>query len=295
MNDLIGSPIETLLQEELEKCHAPVSGYFVACAIVTEKDTYVGHNYEFENPTVFEHAETRTLRKVLDKEKNPQITKIIMSGAGKVQKFKSYIPCYSCTHALHPYITTNTSIYLLPLEGTTETLSVNFNELFSSYGDLPYSKIKNAGTESLRAELIEKTILKGKELDFIVDLALLGKKESIEFYLTGSATGRGAVSTLIINKTNGSYRDLDLITVVKKDYVDTEKNIEKLLIKHYAKFIKEKRPIPTHQNREGVVLEKTFYYCGENKQLIDFTFSTDFQGSFCYHSYELKNWFHQLS
>lgn len=296
MDNITDTKIKELLNLELKKCHAPVSGYYVACALITEKGTYIEHNYEFENPTVFEHAERRALKLALENETKPKILRIIMQGGGKVNKFKYYIPCYTCTQDLKPYTTKETSVYLLPLKDTTQNLSVNFTEVDLSYQDLPYSKIENNDTNLLLAELSAKTILKGRELDFIADLVMYGKKEDIGFYLTGSATGRGAVSTLIINKTNGSYKDLDLIGIVNEDnLLLTEKKFEFFLIKHYGFFTKEDRSIPAHQNREGVVLKKAFYYCGVDKQLVDFTFSTNFKGSFLYHAYELKNWFHQLS
>lgn len=104
---------------------------------------------------------------------------------------------------------------------------------------LLYSKITSGDNKTLRQELLAKTILKGKELDFVIDLSLLGKKEGIEFYLTGSATERGAVSTFIINKIGGSYRDIDLIAVVKKDYVSTGNKVEELIRKQYGFFVEK--------------------------------------------------------
>jgi cytidine deaminase len=296
MYDFIDQQTESVLQRELNKCHAPVSGYFVACAIFTEKDVYIDHNYEFENPTIFEHAEIRTLKKVLKIENKPKILKIVMIGGGKVKKFKYYIPCYTCTNALSPYITNTTSVHLLPMPNSKKTLSAKFGELIASYVDLPYSKIDSNDRESIKVELQEKTILKNKELDFITDLSLLGKKENIEFYLTGSATGRGAVSALIMNKTDSSYGDIDLILITPDGYEKIKSELELLLIKNYGSFTEENRSIPIHQNKKGVVLKKIFYHCGiDEKMLVDITFSKDFRGSFHYHEYELKNWFHQIS
>jgi len=291
----IDALIEQTLRKEIEKCHAPVSGYFVTCALITQKNIYFGHNYEHEHPTIFEHAEERTLKEVLKHESNPVITRIVMFGGGRIKKFKYYIPCFTCAHTLLPYVNDNTFIDLMPLAGTEERLSVTFKELILSYQDFPYSRIKSVKREMIVDEIQEKTILKGKDLEFVVDLTVYGKRNKVGMYLTGSSTGRGAVSNLIIQKTNGTYNDLDLICVSKDDYKLVELAVEELIIKHYGFFEKVDRQIPEHQNVKGVVLKKTFYYCGLKNRLIDFTFSTDFKGSFLYHAYELKNWFHELS
>ncbi|MFA6295395.1 MAG: cytidine deaminase [Candidatus Paceibacterota bacterium] len=296
MNSFIDRDTELLIRNEITKCHAPVTGLFVVCAIFTEKDVYINHNYEFESPVLFEHAEDRVLKKVLKNEKRPVIKKIVMLGAGRVMKFKYYTPCYSCTQIIQPFVTSDTTVHLLPLGETTETLSITFNELVSSYRDMSYSKIENSDIRLLREELEEKTILKDKDLDFVVDLVLLGRKKKIEYYLTGSSTGRGGVSTLIINKTKSSYHDVDIIGIAKCNCEEVENTVEGLLIKHFNQFRKEERFIQKFKDNKNIILKQYFYYCGENgDNIIDLTLSSSFKGSFSYRAYELKNWFHQLS
>jgi cytidine deaminase len=293
MND---QEIIPALKEEIKKAHAPVSGYLVACALVTERVIYTGHNYEHENPVVFEHAEARVLKDILGKEKNPKIKKIVMLGGGKVEKFKFYTPCFGCSQTLHPYIDVNTEIVLLPLKEGGTGLSLTFDELWESYKNLPYSKISSSDYDSIKTELESKTLLKGRDLNFMADLRLLGLDEGVEFYMTGSATGRGAAGSLILRKLNKSYRDIDLIAVVKKDHDQIKLKVDYLINKHYGFLRKENHNVRDYNNKNGVIFEKVFYYCGiESDCVIDFTFSKDFSGSFHYIAYEFRNWFHQIS
>jgi cytidine deaminase len=287
---------ESLLGTELLKCNAPISGILVAAAIITEKGIYFGHNIEKENPVIFEHAEIMAFSEVLSHEKEPIIIKIFMAGGGKVDKFKFYTPCFSCSHKLAPYMAKDATVTLLPLSNTQDKLTITFAELIASYSQVPYSMIQSSTFDKVQAELISKTVLVDKDIDFVTDLTLLGLKEKVQFYLTGSSTGRGGVSTLLNAKTHQKYRDIDIIGVIENDFDKIEIEIEKIIIKHYAVFSKLEKPVPDHQNKQGVVFKKTNYYCGEKKeQMIDFSFSSSFKGTLAYHAYEIKNWFHQLS
>lgn len=287
--------LANMLTQEIRSCHAPVTGYLVTCALLTDHGVYLGHNIEHENPTVFEHAESVAIQKMLQSETQPIIRKIVMYGGGNVKKFKYYIPCFSCTHELAPYIQLETPIHLLPLEGYSEHLEVTFSELIASYADLPYSKLAAGQLPELLRELKHKTLLQGTDLSFVADLTMFARQHDIEIYLTGSSTGRGAVSKLIMEKTGHPYRDIDIIAASHLDLAVVESGIEQRIKQHYGFFRKEPRPIPPHQNLHGVVRQKTFYHCGPDQKIIDFTLSSDFKGSFHYRSYELKNWFHQLA
>lgn len=287
--------IDLLLREELKKCHAPVTGYCVVSAIVTEKDTYIEHNHEEVGSVIFQHAEIRVLEKILRSEEKPVIKKIFMLGGGVIKKIKYYTPCYTCTVKLKSYVTPETTVIILPLQDSNGHITFTFEELVESYADAPYSKFQSTGLSGIKKELIEKTILKEEDVKFMADLILLGLEKGIELYLTGSSTGRGGVSRLLMSKTSTSYGDIDIIVVTKDSCLKITEYIEKIIAKHYGKFVKNERVVPAHQNTKNVVLGKVYYMCGENgDKLIDFTFSTDFKGSLSYHAYELKNWFHQL-
>jgi cytidine deaminase len=288
--------LEELVTKELRKCVAPISGIFVAAAIVTEEGVYFGNNIERTDPVVLEHGEMMALKEALIKEENPKIKKIVMAGGGKVNKFKFYTPCFGCSHSFLPYVTGATEIVLAPLTGVNNGLTITFGELWQSYSQLPYSKIGSTKNPELRAELSQKTVLNEKDLDFVSALALFGISSGISFYLTASASGRGGVSTMLNEKTGQEYRDIDLIAIITSNFEATEKEIELLIRDHYGVFLKEDKPVPAHHNRNGVVFKKSFYFCGPQKdKLLDFTFSTDLKGALAKNEYEVKNWFHQLS
>lgn len=289
--------IETLVKKELTKCHAPLSGYLVACALVTDKSVYFGHNYEHENTNIIEHAEYRALMAAKKAESDPRIKRIILAGGGNVRKFKYYIPCFSCAEFMRKYIDTDIEIYLLPIEGDTKDFRITFDELVECYKELPFSMIEAFTTEEIKKELQAKTILQGIDLDFISDLSRLGKLQRVNFYLTGSSSGRGAVSNLVRAKTNRPYRDIDLIAVLgETSFPEIEHEVESMLARHYKTYVKEKRPLLVHQSKPGVVFAKTFYYCGEmGERIVEFAWCSTFKDSFSYSAYQQRNWFHQLS
>ncbi|MFA6502942.1 MAG: hypothetical protein WCT45_01640 [Candidatus Paceibacterota bacterium] len=288
--------LESIVQAELQNARAPLTGILVASALLTEKELYLGHNEEKGDPIVFEHSETVGLQKALAAEGTPKILKIVMAGGGTVDKFKFYTPCFSCTHALAPFMADGATVVLTALPNINETLVLTFDELFASYAQVPYSKINTDTASIIRSELGTKTVLEGEDIDFIADLTALGLSEGIEIFLTGSASGRGGVSTLLNKKTNHKYRDIDIIAVIDKDFSTIEAKIEEMLRDHYGFFTKIEKPILPYQNKQGVVFKKSNYYCGEGKSpMIDFSFSKSFSGTLAYHAYEIKNWFHQLT
>ena len=289
--------IEVLVKKELTKCHAPLSGYLVACALVTEKSTYFGHNYEHEDTNIIEHAEYRALLAAQKAESNPRVLKIILAGGGNVRKFKYYIPCFPCAELLRKCVHTDIEIHMLPIEGDTKDLKITFDELMDSYVELPYSFIEASTIEEIRKELEAKTILQAVDLDFISELSHFGKFNRVNFYLTGSSSGRGAVSNLIRAKTNRPYRDIDLIAVLRKEsFLEVEHEVESILAKHYKSYVKEKRPLLIHQSKPDVVFAKAFYYCGEKgERIVEFAWCSTFKDSFSYPAYQQRNWFHQIS
>jgi cytidine deaminase len=289
--------IKNKLLQKLDKCNAPVTGIHVVCCLVTKKGYYFGHNSESENPIVFKHAEMEALSHAMGLEKNPEIISIYTSGGGNAKKLKLICPCFGCTEALSKYVIPETQVCLLPPEEIGDKLNFNFNELVLSYSNIPYSKIEGSTLKEVRGDLLNKTILKNIDVDFISELRIYGINNNVEFYLTGSSTGRGGVSSLIIKKTNGIYGDLDIICVVESTKIEkTIKDFEIMVEKYYSVFKKEERIIPEFKNKTGVLISQYFYKCGLTyNTTIDITFSKNFNNSFTYKEYQLRNWFHQIS
>lgn len=289
------SDILALLEKELASCHAPVTGYFIACALVTDRGIYFGHNHEKEHPVTFTHAEDSAIGHMLANETNPRIRKIFMYAGGKVKKFKLYTPCFSCTEHLAPYVSPDVPVHLFPLAGTSHDLTVTYHEVAESYRDLPYSDLRGPDMETLTKNLQTHTLLSEKDRAFVADLAVTGSCEGVACYLTGSTTGRGGVSQLIMKKTGMEYRDIDMILASTKNPEEVEGLFESVIMRHFASFEKEIRLVPAYKNVRGVITRMYYYHCGPEKKLLDFTLSTDFCGSFSYRPYELRNWFHKLS
>ena len=287
---------DDIVVKELERCIAPMTGILVAAAFFTDRGTYLGHNIERQNPTIFEHAERMALRNMLESEASPRIRRIAMAGGGKTEKYKYYTPCFACAHAIVPYTDENTEIILAPLPGKNSGMKLLFSEVLASHGQLPYSRFASTELSSMEKELEEKTELVGKDVGFIADLAILGLSAGASFYLTGSASGRGGVSNLLNSRSGQAYRDIDLLAVITRDFPGREADIERLITKHYGSFRAVPKELPPHHNIRGVVFKKTFYYCGPGEdKLLDFTFSTDLKGTLAKSEYEMMNWFHQLS
>lgn len=286
--------IKFLLEKELEKSKAPITGFLIACAIITENNIYFSHNFEQENSDIFEHAEQNALNEILKQEKNPIIKKIIMLAGGKIKKFKNYTPCSICSHVLAPYMKHNGIIELMPIEGINKKLKLKFNEVLKSYAKLKYSKIENTEEKKLKLELRKKTYLKEKDLNFVLDLILLGIKNKLGLYLTGSSCGRGGISNLVMKKTKCGYRDIDLIIIVKSNIEKIQKDIENLLTYNYSNFTIENKLVPKHKNKKGVVLKNLVYHIN-HKTIIDLTFATNIDGAFRQPPYEKGNWYHQLT
>jgi len=288
--------IERLLREEVSLCHAPVTGIFVASAIYTDKAIYLEHNYEFQDPVVFEHSETRSLKHILTQENNPKIHKILLSAGGNANKFKSYVPCYNCATILSSYIQKDASVSLLELPNRNNGLEFSFEELLEAYKSLPFSEIKSNELEEIKKEIEEKTELRDKDLNCISTLTKFGKENNIGIYLTGSSTKRGGAGTMLNKKSGNKYRDIDILFVANGNTENLEKYLEDTITSHYEIFTKRHREIPSIHNPKGVVFKKYIYSCGKDLETtIDCAYSTNFEGTLAYHAYELKNWFHKLA
>lgn len=282
--------IDDLVKNEVNLSQATVTGYCISCAIVTGKDFYLGHNHEYENPFYFEHAEKAALSNALQREVAPLIKKVVMFGQGKAKKFKHYTPCPSCLGMLSQYTTRETKIRLLGNDSSPKGLEFGIDELAQCYEGFSYSEIASS-------QLKNKTLLKPKDRRFIIDLIACGQRNKMKFYLTGSASGRGGASNLLMAKMNCSYEDLDLVCVLKNasQLAQAEIDIESALHEHYGSVTKVVRKVGRHINPKNVILSRTYYYLVDGKEpFIDLTYSLHLSGSFVRQDYEINNWFHAL-
>lgn len=283
--------IKIQIQKEYKKSKALVTGARIACGLVTQKALYYGHNSEQkgQNPSEFIHAEKDALEKALLVEKTPLINKIVMFGGGAIRKFKNYAPCSNCVDCLKQYTNSQTNVLFLPLK-KSKSLILSFREMVESYKKLQYSKLSK---KNMIKELENKTFLRKKDILFVSQLINLKKSKVESIFLTGSSSGRGGVTSLIMKKTKRSYNDIDLIFIVKYHEINL---IESLLDEQincvYGSLIKINKPVPPHKNKKGVVIKNLIYEI--QNQIIDITFATNIDGAFRQPLYEKRNWFHQL-
>jgi hypothetical protein len=285
-----------MLREEVSLCHAPVTGIFVASAIFTEKAVYFEHNYEYQDPVVFEHSEIRAFQYILTHEESPKITKILLAAGGKANKFKSYVPCYTCLTTWMPYIKKGSHVSLLELPGINKGLHFTVEELAEAYKSLPFSEISGDTLVEIKKEIGGKTELKGTDLDCISVLTKYAKENCIGMYLTGSSSNRGGAGTFLNRKNGDKYRDIDILFITTSNVEELEEYIGETLHTYYGSWTRTLKEILPIHNPQGVVFKKCIYSCGQNAETtIDCAFSTNFEGTLGYHAYETKNWFHKLA
>jgi cytidine deaminase len=292
------SAISARLKKEISPLEASVTGYFISCAIETELGMYFDHNVENPDTLEFEHAEHRTLTKALESEESPKIKRVLMYGEGKVLKSKHYVPCLYCARELLKYIQLDTTIKLLQVSDKGKEREFNFQEVLHSYRTYERSNLY-AHDRNERCEFLNTdTLLRGNDRDFILDLVDLCVEDEVSLYITGSASGRGGFSNYLLQKTEESYKDIDLFFVLQDSrawefFLDKIRN---LVQKHYNGLELFFRNVPPYQNRRGVVLGKAYFYDeDETEPIIDMTFSTNLEGSFIRSEYYEQNWFHKLT
>ena len=279
------STILNLLIQELEFAQAEVTGYFLSCVIVTDKGVYSGSNREHEDSDfTFEHAEVNALNKCLQAEKTPHIQKVFLCGKGKVKKLKHYAPCAYCCEKLVTYCLSETQVVLVDLAQDTQTV-FSFSELSNSYSYKDPLKIK-----------IDYLSLKEEDSMFLKKL-LLNTKDKIEgAFLTGSASGRGGFTSLLRKKFSLGYGDLDLLLVLKQEQLKELKLLVNSLVNEiYPDLFCVDRKVPDYQNKKGVVLGKLYFRNNDiDEPRLDFTYSTQLEGSFIRKEYFERNWYVEL-
>ncbi len=275
-----------LLKRELENSQASITGYFLSCALVTNKGVYVGSNKEFDDGSfAFEHAETSAIKECLRVENEPTIRKIFLCGRGKVKKLKHYVPCATCCDVLDSYCSSDTEVVLVDINNNDSTTIFNFNELRESYS---FKEISRLQVNSLH--------LREKDNQFLQRLIreIKGKVEGV--FLTGSASGRGGFTSFLRKKFNLDYGDLDLFIILKKENLQEIINlVNSSAIEIYPDLHKVIRKVPKYQNKKCVVLEKSYFGNNDTDEpVLDFTYSTQLEGSFIRNEYFERNWYVEL-
>jgi len=209
--------MKKILLSELKKAEAKVTHRRVACLLESFKGSvYTGHNFEKTIPMHFYHAEDMAINKMERSKDKSGIKNIIMAGYGRLNKYRQVSPCENCFKLLKPYFKKQTKLTIYEPNTHKYPLKFSLKEILKSYAKIGYSKISGNNLSSIKKSLKEKTLLKRKDILFAAGLRLLGLKNHIKFYLTGSSSGRTGLVKLIKEKQKKSYDDIDIVIISNK-------------------------------------------------------------------------------
>ena len=285
--------IKKLILDELKKSHAPITGHHIACFLESPTGViYSGHNYESSNPIHFVHAEDMALEKLLVSGEN-RIQRVVNAGFGH-KKIKQISPCRECYDTLESYFLQTTDIVLFEPNTFKEFMIFSHDEHTEAYKQKSYSQIEEKYLESIIEELKEKTILIGKDLEFVANLRLLGLSHGIQFYLTGSASGRSWMSQQIHLKQGTSYEDIDLIAVSDLDNKKVESMFDYVVKQFYGVFDKRRTTVNIWFIGENEKRNRILYSVN-GRDLVDLCIAPTLKEGMIRMDYLSKNFFHQIS
>lgn len=209
-----------LLMGQLALAEPPITGRRVGCVLETEAgDLFSEHNHELENPPRFHHAEERTLGIVSKHAGSASLRAVYMAGADPRltgQQLKNITPCSDCYELLEPHLAADAELVLFEPNTLDNATVFTDAEFRPAYGKWPHSSLKATKREDIIEELQEKAELTEDDREVVADLRLVGQELGVEFYLTGSASGRGWMSSVINRKLGISHGDIDIIAISNK-------------------------------------------------------------------------------
>ncbi len=283
---------------------APITGRTAGCVLETEAgDLFVGRNREVVDPVAFHHAETNTYSLISKGVGEVAIRNVYMSGfdpAATGQQLKNITPCSDCYAFLDPHLMPDANIVLFK-PNTLDTATVlSPNEFRSAYGTWPYSEITATEPDEILTELAEKTPLTEKDRDVVRDLRMLGLETGVEFYLTGSSSGRGWVSTALHERLGTQYGDMDIIAVTKaEDTARVRELVAGTVRDHYGDInvqnVDADYWVVTGKNRgtqRHVNYDSLFI---DDKKIMDLSWASDLEAGMLRDDYYTNNCYHKIS
>lgn len=283
---------------------APITGRTAGCVLETETgDLFVGRNREVVDPVAFHHAETNTYSLVVKNVGEAAIRNVYMSGfdpAATGQQLKNITPCSDCYAFLDQHLMPEANIVLFK-PNTLDTATVlSPNEFRPAYGTWPYSEITATEPGEILAELAEKTPLTEQDRQIVRDLRVLGLETGVEFYLTGSSSGRGWVSTALHERLGTQYGDMDIIAVAKdEDVARVRERVANTVKAHYGGIDVENVDadywVVTGKNRgtqRHVNYDSLFV---DGKKVMDLSWASDLEAGMLRDDYYANNCYHKIS
>lgn len=283
---------------------APITGRTAGCVLETEAgDLFVSRNREIVDPVAFHHAETNTYSLVAKSVGEVAIRNVYMSGfdpAATGQQLKNITPCSDCYTFLDQHLMPEANIVLFK-PNTLDTATVlSPSEFRPAYGTWPYSEITANEPSEILAELAEKTPLTEQDRKIVRDLRILGLETGVEFYLTGSSSGRGWVSTALHERLGTQYGDMDIIAVAKdEDIARVRERVASTVKTHYGDIDVENVDadywVVTGKNRgtqRHVNYDSLFV---DGKKVMDLSWASDLESGMLRDDYYANNCYHKIS
>lgn len=222
---LVAVTARDLLVGQFALSHAPITGRHVSCVLETgDGELFAGHNVEIEDPTWFYHAEENTLNGLPAHLGDASIRAVYMGGEDPIltgQQLKNITPCTDCYGLLAPRLAANAELVLFEPNTLDHATVFTADEFRPAYGKWPYSAITAMSRNGILRELQEKTELTSPDQQVAADLRITGLALGVEFYLTGSSSGRGWMSSVINRKLGANYGDMDIVAITDKYDKDT--------------------------------------------------------------------------
>lgn len=282
----------------------PITGRTAGCVLETESGAlFVGRNREIMDPVAFHHAEINTYSLVAQRVGEAAISAIYMSGfdpASTGQQLKNITPCSDCYAFLDPHLTPDANIVLFT-PNTLDTATVlSPDEFRPAYSTWPYSEITTTKREEIQAELAEKTPLTEVDRNIVSDLRLLGLETGIQFYLTGSSSGRGWISSALHERLGTQYGDMDIIAVTDEQNVATMREyVADIVTAHYGELAVQNidadywvvtgksRGTQRHVNYDSLLVD--------GKKVMDLSWASDLEAGMLRDDYYANNCYHKIS
>lgn len=280
-----------LILDELNLADAPLTGRQIGCVLQTATAMYSGHNYEHNYAITFESAEECAIQAKIQAEPDEPIQRIILGGRG-MGKIKRLAPYAEAYETLTPHFNHDTELVLLQPDTFNQAVVFTADEHHAAYAPQPYSIIEDTDRQEIITELERKTILTGEGLELVTDLRQLGLNTGIQFFLTGSASGRCGISQFILKKEKRSYEDIDLIAVTDHDRADVEMTVEGIINPYFGTLNKRLKEIQLWFINE--TRWSTDYYSND-RDVVSLTVAPSLRQGMIRMDYLRKNFFHQIS
>lgn len=201
----------------LNSARAGVTGRKVACIVEDlQGNTYAGFNVE-KSEAGIDHAETEALKNI------PSSSKIIaihLMGNGGTEQI---IPCEDCTKSLEKRAARNTPVFLYNKNSQDVKFFCTLGQLINSY--IPLSVRQHIQFDQLKQALLDATPLEKQDANFTYHFVSSFKShnetkpnESVEMFLTGTASGLGTKCIFSDQIAGKPYQDIDFVLVFGKSY-----------------------------------------------------------------------------